>query len=162
MTATLPPAQAAPSPASAAIAAAPKHAAAPRLERTSGSEVALVTSGAPLWRAQTVALSARSTTVRFVPLPQPPALSRVRLLNAARVDRLASRTRSWLAARGWRRITVGNASAMHARSKILYPAGERALAQRLSSQLGFSMTERPSAVHVTVVLGKDAAGLPRS
>jgi hypothetical protein len=135
---------------------------APRLERLSSGEVALVTGGAPLWRVEKVAATARTTTIRFVPLRQAPAASNVRLLNAARVDRLAARTRAWLSARGWGKMTIGDAAAARSTSLILYPAAQRAVARRLSSHLGFAMAERATGAHVTVILGKDAARSPRS
>ena len=66
-------------------------------------EIALITVPKPVWRPTMVAKSERSATVRFVPLRQASTLPvKVRLLNAARVNRLAARTRIWLAARGWR------------------------------------------------------------
>jgi hypothetical protein len=136
---------------------------APRLERLSGGEVALITSGVPLWRAETVASTARTTTVRFVPLRQTVASQRpVRLLNAARVDRLAARTRTWLAARGWREIMIGDAAVARSRSVILYPRAEHAAAQRLSAHLGFAMVERPTGGQLTILLGRDAARPRRS
>jgi len=132
----------------------------PRLERTSLGEVALVTTSMPLWRPTTIAHSARSTTVRFVPLRQASATPvQVRLLNAARVNRLAARTRTWLEARGWSTMSIGDAPATRARSVVLYPPSKRALAQRISAQFGFAMAERASGRQVTVLLGRDAAGL---
>jgi len=132
----------------------------PRLERLSMAEVALLTASGPIWRPTTVTRSDRSTTVRFVPLHQ--ALARpvkVRLLNAARVDRLAARTRSWLAAKGWRGMSIGNARVARARSVVLYPQGHKALAQRLSAQFGFAIAPRRSGSQVIVLLGRDASRL---
>ena len=68
----------------------------PRLERLSLREVELITVPGPQWRALTVSRTQRSATVRFVPLRQ--AALRpvgVRILNAARTDRLAARTRKY-------------------------------------------------------------------
>lgn len=131
---------------------------APRLERLSMGEIALVTTPAPLWRPTLVARSNRSATVRFVPLRQASMQAvKVRLLNAARVNRLAARTRSWLIARGWRGMAIGDAPTTRAHSVILYPRGKRALAQRLSVQFGFAIAERASGSQVTVLLGRDAA-----
>jgi len=84
----------------------------------------------------------------------------VRLLNAARVNRLAARTRSWLVARGWYGLGVGNSDTVRAQSVILYPAGKRALAQTLSSQFGFAIQQRSSGSQITVLLGRDAARHP--
>lgn len=121
-------------------------------------EIALVTAAAPVWRPALVARSSRSATVRFVALRQASLQPvKVRLLNAARVNRLAARTRSWLVARGWRGMAIGDAPATRAHSVILYPRGNRALAQRLSAQFGFAIAERASGRHVTVLLGRDAA-----
>lgn len=130
----------------------------PRLERMSMGEIALITVPKPVWQPTTLARNDRSTTLRFVPLRQAYALPiKVRLLNAARVDRLAARTRVWLAARGWRGLSIGNAQATRTRSVILYPANQRALAQRLSAQFGFPIARRASGSHMIVLLGTDAA-----
>lgn len=130
----------------------------PRLERLSMGEIALVTTPAPVWRPALAARTARSATVRFVPLRQASLQPvKVRLLNAARVNRLAARTRSWLVARGWRGMAIGDAPVTRAHSLVLYPRGKRALAQRLSAQFGFAIAERASGSHVTVLLGRDAA-----
>ena len=121
-------------------------------------EIALITVPKPVWLPTTVARNDRSTTLRFVPLRQAYKLPvKVRLLNAARVDRLAARTRVWLAARGWRGLSIGNAQATRTRSVILYPANQRALAQRLSAQFGFPIARRASGSHMIVLLGTDAA-----
>jgi hypothetical protein len=132
---------------------------APRLERISMGEIGLITSaGPPVWKATTVARTDQSTRLRFVPLRQAYSQPvKVRLLNAARVNRLAARTRTWLNARGWRGLSIGNATATRTRSVILYPAGKRAFAQRLSAQFGFPLARRASGAHVTVLLGADAA-----
>ena len=130
----------------------------PRLERMSMGEIALITVPKPVWQPTTIARNDRTTTLRFVPLRQAYALPvKVRLLNAARVDRLAARTRVWLAARGWRGLSIGNAQATRTRSVILYPANQRALAQRLSAQFGFPIARRASGSHMVVLLGTDAA-----
>lgn len=130
----------------------------PRLERLSRGEIALVTTAAPLWRPTLVERTDRSATVRFVPLRQASLQPvKVRLLNAARVNRLAARTRSWLKARGWQGMAIGNAPQARAHSLILYPRGKRLLAQRLSAQFGFAIAERASGSQVTVLLGRDAA-----
>jgi hypothetical protein len=133
----------------------------PRLERMSMGEIALITVPRPVWRATTVARSDRSTTVRFVPLRQASAQPmKVRLLNAARVNRLAARTRNWLNARGWRGLAIGNARTTRVRSVILYPAHKRALAQKLSAQFGFPLARRAAGSHVVVLLGSDAIRHP--
>jgi hypothetical protein len=133
----------------------------PRLERMSMGEIALISAPSALWQPTTLAKSARSTTVRFVPLREASTVPvQVRLLNAARVNRLAARTRSWLIARGWNGLGVGNAGSVRAQSVILYPAGKRALAQTLSTQFGFAIRQRASGSQITVLLGRDAARHP--
>jgi cytochrome c-type biogenesis protein CcmH/NrfG len=130
----------------------------PRIERLSLREVELITVPGPQWRALTVARTQRSATVRFIPLRQ--AAMRpagVRVLNAARVDRLAARTRKYLAGRGWRAISIGDAPAVRMRSLILYPADRRRMAEKLSAQFGFAIAQRPGARQVTILLGRDAA-----
>ena len=128
----------------------------PRLERLSRGEVALVTVSGPRWRSEPVSRSARSTTVRFVPVRQATEFAEVRLLNAARVHRLAARTRAWLAGRGWLDVSIGDAPATRRRSIILYPAGQRLVARRLSSQFGFAIAPRRDVGQVTVLLGRDS------
>ena len=132
----------------------------PRIERVSMGEIALITVPKPTWQPTTVAVSQRTTKVRFVPLRQAnlqPA--KVRLLNAARVNRLAARTRHFLNARGWSGLAIGNASTTRTRSVILYPAAQRVAAQRLSAQFGFPLSRRASGSHIVVLLGSDAARL---
>lgn len=130
----------------------------PRLERTSLREVALITVAAPKWKALTVNRTQRSATVRFVPLHHATLrLSGVRILNAARVNRLAARTRSYLVGRGWSPMTIGDAANVRKRSIIYYPPERRRTAQRLSAQFGFVIAQRPGTREITVLLGRDAA-----
>ena len=133
----------------------------PRLERLSMGEIGLITAPGPMWRTTTLARNDVSTTVRFVPLRQASTYPvKVRLLNAARVNRLAARTRNWLNDRGWRGLAIGDAATTRTRSVIYYPMSKRALAQRLSAQFGFAMAPRVSGSHITVLLGSDAARHP--
>lgn len=132
----------------------------PRLERLSIGEIALLTTPAPIWRSTTVAEAARRPTLRWVPLREASASpAKVRILNAARVNRLAARTRAWLVARGWSPMGIGDAPVTQAQSVIVYPRGQRALAKRLSNQFGFAMEERSDTKFVTMLLGRDAAGI---
>jgi hypothetical protein len=125
------------------------------LERLSLGEVALVTTAAPLWRAQLVDRSPRSVTVGFRPLPRQ---ANVILLNAARSRGLAARTRSYLSERGWSRITIGDAPRVMSASTIFYPASRRSTAVRLAKQFGFALRHQPSESRtLTIVLGRDAA-----
>ena len=99
--------------------------------------------------------------MRFVPLRQASLLPvKVRLLNAARVNRLAARTRNWLTAKGWQGLAIGDAATTRTRSMIYYPMSKRALAQRLSAQFGFAMKPRSYGSQITVLLGADAAHHP--
>lgn len=133
----------------------------PRLERLSMGEIGLVTAPGPMWRATAVAQTELSTKVRFVPLRQASIYPvKVRLLNAARVNRLAARTRNWLTARGWRSLAIGDARTTRTRSVVYYPASKRVLAQRLAAQFGFALAPRASGSHITVLLGDDAARHP--
>jgi hypothetical protein len=120
----------------------------PRLERLSLAEVALVTSGGPRWKRIE---QPKMATTRV----QSPEL---RVLNAARVSKLAARTRSYLHKLGWGEVMIGDAAMARTSSLILYPQGKRAEASRLSASLGFATAQRASIRHVTVLLGRDAAG----
>jgi hypothetical protein len=126
----------------------------PRLERLSLSEVALITGTGPRWKS--AAMLPMRTAARIAPARNP----EVRLLNAARVDKLAARTRAFLGRFGWREMAVGDAAAIRPRSLIVYPRGTQATARRLSARLGFAMTERPDIRQVTILLGRDAADHP--
>lgn len=126
----------------------------PRLERLSLTEVALVTGNGPRWvrpGAEPVRTAARATA----PMPL-----EVRVLNAARVDKLAARTRSFLGRFGWRQVAVGDAAMVRAHSLIVYPQGRQAAATRLAARLGFATAERHNVRQVTILLGRDAAGHP--
>lgn len=134
----------------------------PRLERMSLGEVALRMTGQPQWASLVVKQDRRSATVRFVPLKEANArFASVRLLNAARVQGLAARTRSTLLDRGWRSLAIGDANATRARSLVLYPAHRRATALSLARQFGFQTAQRATGRDITVLLGRDAALLMR-
>ncbi len=124
----------------------------PRLERLSQTEVALVTGSGPRWK-RAVFQPVRSANA-------PPEPFEVRLLNAARVEKLAARTRAYLGRFGWREMHVGDAADTRSRSLIVYPEGRRPAALRLSARLGFAMAERPGVRQVTILLGRDAAAHP--
>ncbi|HEU4705490.1 MAG TPA: LytR C-terminal domain-containing protein, partial [Sphingomicrobium sp.] len=129
-----------------------------RIERLSLGEVALVTSGRPQWRPLVVGRTAQATTVRFVPLRAAQAGPvKIRLLNAARYQGLAARTRRLLAERGWRQLAIGNARRVRQTSIILYPANRRALARRLGAQFGIAIAKRASGTELVVLLGRDSA-----
>jgi hypothetical protein len=126
-----------------------------RLERISLREVALVTrSEQPRWESKTVARTATSTSIRFERKPQPA----VTLLNAARVQGLAARTRAYLSGRGFTGARIGDAPAVRRQSAILYSQADARRAERLAAQFGFALEKREGAkAGVTILLGRDAA-----
>lgn len=126
----------------------------PRLERLSLSEVALVTTNAPLWRTQVVARSRVSTTVRWVPI-QLAQRPNIRVLNAARKSGLAARGRDLLIDRGWRRIDIGDAGRIRATSLVLYPASRKNLGRSLAAQFRCASMKTDGDVLV-VLLGRDS------
>ena len=126
----------------------------PRLERVSLTEVALVTGDGPRWKRP---LAAPAPAVARAAAPRPMEL---RILNAARVDRLAARTRTYLLRHGWQTIVVGDAAAVRSRSLIIYPKGKQAAANRLSARLGFATEARSNVRQLTILLGKDATTVP--
>jgi Flp pilus assembly protein TadD len=159
-TIVLPPARPAASAAAADFASAPKamevtRQAGPRLERLSLGEVALVTRSDPVWTAELVKHSDRSATVRFVPV-RPVA----RLLNAARRQGLAARTRARLADKGWNPIQIGDAPAVREKTLVLYPSAQLPKAKRLAAEFGFKDMRRFEGAGIVVLLGRDAARLP--
>lgn len=125
----------------------------PRLERLSPGEVALITASAPRWAALPAVRPTRLALARL------PGRQVVTLLNAARVEGLASRTRASLAQRGWRGIVIGNAARTVTSTTLVYPAERRAEALRLAAQFGFSLRHRviPGS-RITILLARDAAG----
>ncbi|MFL6830592.1 MAG: LytR C-terminal domain-containing protein [Sphingomicrobium sp.] len=142
-------------------AAVDVHAArAPRLERMSPGEVALVTGGGPVWRTEVVARTPQQLTVRWVPLATAAARPSIRLLNAARWQGLAARSRSYLADRGWRKIQIGDAKFARTQSLVLYPAGRHVMGRRLAAQFGCRAQPVKGADVFLVLLGRDAALRP--
>lgn len=134
-----------------AVALAP----APRLERLTSREVALVTTGKALWRSPTNIQTASGSSVRWVALASQPGRPNVQILNAARSQGLAASARTVLMDRGWRKIAVGDAPATLHKSVVLYPKGRAALGHRLAAQFGVSaqMAQRDNVV---LVLGRDS------
>jgi hypothetical protein len=130
----------------------------PRLERLSLGEVALVTIQAPIWRAKVVAQSRQSVTVRWVPLAMASTRPNIRLLNAARRQGLAARSRDYLLGRGWRKIEIGDSTDIRDESVVLYPAARPALGRSLAAQFGFRARPGGSGDVFVVLLGRDAAG----
>lgn len=130
--------------------------AAPRLERMSLGEVALVT-GASAWRGQVVTRSKQSVTVRWVPLTTASARPNIRLLNAARRQGLAASTRQYLLGRGWRKIEIGDSRDMRDESIVLYPAARPGIGRSLAAQFGFRARAVDNGDAFVVLLGRDAA-----
>ena len=125
-----------------------------RLERLSMREVALITRPEPRWEAKMVTRSATSTTIRFEKKLQPA----VTLLNAARVQGLAARTRTYLAARGFTPVRIGDAPAVRKHSAILFAPVDASRAERLAAQFGFTLERQEgSKTGLIVLLGRDAA-----
>ena len=132
---------------------------APRLERLSLGEVALLTGTGTAWRGQVVAAAPQKVTVKWVPMTQVAAARpNIRLLNAARVQGLAARNRDYLFDRGWRKIQIGDASATRDRSLVLYPMLRPQLGRILAAQFGFRAQPTESTDAFVVLLGRDAPG----
>lgn len=152
----------------------------PRLERLTLGEVALVTTPvrqpirprpAPTPLAMPPAILARAATpVRFSSLAPPLAdqqslridgRERVLLvLNAARVQGLAARTRRYLAGHGVREALVGDAPRVRERSVIIAPPSQWARAKALARSLKFA----PRTIRGTrlmLVLGRDSVDAAR-
>jgi hypothetical protein len=127
--------------------------AAPHLERLSLGEVALITRPGPVWAGQLVESSPTSATFRWVEV-RPVA----RLLNAARVEGLAARTRRTLVARGWKGVAIGDAPAVRSTTLVLYPEYRRKMALKLAAQFGFRHLQSFSGSEIVVLLGRDAVG----
>jgi len=132
-----------------------EHSTAPvRLERLSMGEVALITRPQPRWEAKTVARTATRTTIQFEKKVAPA----VTLLNAARVQGLAARTKAYLSMRGFAGARIGDAPTVRRQSVILYAPSEQRRAERLAAQFGFSLERQPNGKDgVVVLLGRDAA-----
>lgn len=128
----------------------------PRLQRLSLGEVALLTAGEPAWQAKVVARTAQSTTVHWVALDEGAGQPNIRLLNAARVQGLAARTRDYLLQRGWRKIEIGDAGDVRASSLVMVPDGREGTGRILAAQFGF----RPGVLRqgrvIVMLLGRDA------
>jgi tetratricopeptide (TPR) repeat protein len=130
---------------------------APHLERVSPAEVALVTTAKPMWQAVIVARTSVSTTVRWVPIRSAAAETPIRVLNAARYQGLAARTRRLLYSQGWRRLAIGDAPRVRSSSLVLFPATQETRAKSLAAQLGFRAASTSGGDSIIVLLGRDAA-----
>jgi len=110
-----------------------------RLERVSLGEIALITSGAPVWKALPAATPVRS----------------VRLLNAARREGLAARHREQLRGAGWRSVAIGDAPHTRKSSLILYPTSQGGEARRLADSLRIAAMRPQVRADILVLLGRD-------
>lgn len=128
----------------------------PRLQRLSLGEVALLTSGEPAWKPMVVARTAQSTTVHWVALKDSTPQPNVRLLNAARSQGLAARTRAYLLARGWRKIEIGDADSVRESTMVMYPAGRQATGRSLAAQFPVRAGLQQQGQVIVVLLGRDA------
>jgi hypothetical protein len=128
----------------------------PRLERLSLGEVALLTTTEPVWTAELIHKEPQRVTFRFVAVDRG-----TRLLNAARSQGLAARTRDRLSNAGWSRLAIGDAPVPHEHTLILYPAALADRAKHLAATLGFGRLQPSIAGQITVLLGRDAVS-PRS
>ena len=130
------------------------EAAAPRLERLTSGEVALVTTGRSIWNKPQNLLAAASS-VRWAPLARPGTRPSIQILNAARSQGLAASARAVLLDRGWRKLKIGDAPAVQARSEVLYPKGREKLGKSLARQFGVAARAVEQDVLV-LVLGRDS------
>ena len=127
----------------------------PRLERLSLAEVALITDPRPRWRSQTAPQLAIGAPPRFVPLAELQHGYGVRLLNAARHEGLAARTRVALNQRGWKSVTIGDSARVRQHSLVLYSEANEQAARRLATHFGFWIAREARPGPLTVLLGRD-------
>ena len=106
--------------------------------------------------ARTVEVTCRVQRVRFVPLQRAAGPANVRVLNAARRDGIAAKTRQVLLDRGWRRIQIGDAPAVRESSLVLYPANRKLLGRSLAAQFGFRSQLSNESRELIVLIGRDA------
>jgi tetratricopeptide (TPR) repeat protein len=127
----------------------------PRLERLSSGEVALVTTGKALWASAPTSRSRASAAVQWQPLTKGVEHANIRLLNAARRQGLAARTRQSLLDRGWRDIRIGDASRVRRESVVFYSAGQEGMARRLAAHFDCKAVRVEKAGALVVLLGRE-------
>lgn len=137
-------------------------AASPRLERLSMGEVALVTLQRPVGFAQFKSKQPKVAEVRWAQLVTTRPRLPIRLLNAARYQGLAARTRMAMVNQGWRRIDIGNAKYVRSQSLVMYPAGRAVEARKIAAKYGFATRQVKYGNAVVVLLGRDAVGRKRN
>jgi hypothetical protein len=153
----------------------PQEESGPRLQRLSQSEVSLVTGTVPVRprgpqmprpthtevaMIQAPQRLASADSVRWLPLKYAPPRVPIQLLNAARTQSLAARTRAALLNHGWSKIRIGNARKIRQHSLVLYASARWAVARRLAAHLGCKAVRSDKVQNVVVLLGRDGA-LPR-
>ena len=122
----------------------PMHDDGPRLVRLSLGEVALMTRpGSPFGKVQRQA----DSTVH-APL---------RILNAARVQGIAARTRGVLASKGVAGADIGDAPSRKQQSEILHSKADAVRAQKLAAKLPFKVTLLEREGPLTLLVGRNAA-----
>lgn len=131
---------------------------APRLERLSLGEVALLTGRSHAWGGKVVAASPQKVTARWVPLQMASTRPNIRILNAARSQGLAARNRNYLLDRGWRKIEIGDATEVRERSLVLYPATHPTIGRSLAAQFGCRAQPADTGGVFLVFLGRDVTG----
>jgi tetratricopeptide (TPR) repeat protein len=157
VTIALPPPRPASTPKAQPIARAAVQFDGPRLQRLSLGEVALLTAGEPAWQSMVTARTTRSTTVHWVALNDSNTRPNIRLLNAARTQGLAARTRDYLLALGWRKIEIGDADEVRDSTVVMYPAGRQSTGRSLAAQFGVRAGTVQQGQMLVVLLGRDAA-----
>ena len=130
---------------------------APRLERLSSGEVALVTTGKPLWASASPSRMRAISAVDWLPLKNRGQQANIRLLNAARSQGLAARTRRSLHELGWRDLRIGDASKVRQESVVLYSAGQEATAHRLAAHFDCKAVRVQRGGVLVVLLGRKLA-----
>ena len=100
-------------------------------------------------------LGVRPTALQWLPLKYATGGQNLQLLNAARTDGLAARTRQALLDRGWRKIGIGNARQVLQHSLVLYAPGRAPLGLRIASHFRCKAVQAPVR-SVVVLLGRDA------
>jgi hypothetical protein len=156
----------------------------PYLERASPGEIALITAPGPIWQAQSATRAPEgraksraavmqvvqneirpavvTAALRWVPLKYASAPTNIQLLNAARTQSLAARSRSRLVDRGWRKIEIGNARQVRQHSLVLYSPGRAAVALRLAAHFRCKAVKTQAVESVVVLLGRDAVSSART
>lgn len=132
--------------------------AAPRLERMSPNEVALVTTGRPVWASLHIGKPPAKAAERLAVAAKPP----IRLLNAARRQGLAAGTRQTLSASGWRNVAIGDARQVRDKSIIFFPAHQEGLARVLAWQVGARAMKSWRGNSIVVLLGRDSVRAGRA